>query len=162
MVRAIINSRKHYRQVTLASVLSGANTQESIVIVSQTADESLAQQVGAGTVIKAVFVELWMLATSQQPSTFNVTLEKISSGGPSMSFANSVNLHQYNNKKNVLYTTQGLIGDANSNPTPVMRQWYAIPKGKQRFGLGDSLVLNISSITEDTQYCGLFIFKSYN
>ena len=162
MVRPVINSRKHYRQVTLASAEMATINQESIVLVTQSVDEGLASQVSAGTVIKAVFVELWLLATSQQPATFVVSLEKISSGGPAQSFANSVNLHQYNNKKNILYTTQGLIGDANSNPTPVMRQWYAIPKGKQRFGLGDSLVLNISSITDDTQYCGLFIFKSYN
>lgn len=78
---------------------------------------------------------------------------------PAMTFTNSATLDSYSNKKNVLYTTQGLTPDANGNPIPFVRQWFKIPKGKQRFGLTDSLVLNISANVEDVTHCGLMIYK---
>jgi len=58
-----------------------------------------------------------------------------------------------------LYTTQGLTSEQNANAVPIIRQWFKIPKGKQRFGLGDQMVLNISAAQEGVENCGMFIFK---
>ena len=90
--------------------------------------------------------------------------EKISSGGPLMTQPDTVTLNDYPNKKNILKTSQGVIGDANTNTTPVFREWIAIPKGKQRMGLGDRLMLNVSCLAEaanDLEICGMFIYKEY-
>ncbi len=104
---------------------------------------------------------MWLLAGSQQPGSFQLTLEKISSNAPDMTHNDSTLLHDYGNKKNILYTTQGLVGDANTNPSPLLRQWFKIPKGKQRFGLGDKLNLNLSSFAENITSCGVIIYKEY-
>ncbi len=162
MVRPQVNSRKHIRQITQTQPGMAAILTTDIVLVAQTPDNTNAVQVEPGTNVKAVYVEMWLNGTDQQNSTQVTTVEKLESGVSSMSFANSVNLHQYNNKKNILYTTMGLVGDANANPIPVLRQWVPIPKGKQRFGLGDRLVLNVSAITNDVEMCGHFTYKSYN
>jgi len=159
MVRPTINSEKHYNQIPINSVPMGTLTNENIVFVSATPTGSA--QIGPGTVIKAVFIELWILAGSQQPGSFTISVDKLSSGGTAMTFLEGAQLHDYTNKKNVLYVTQGVSPDANGNPVPVLRQWYKIPRGKQRFGLGDSLQLNISANVEDMTYCGLIVFKAY-
>jgi len=43
-----------------------------------------------------------------------------------------------------------------------MRGWYKIPKTKQRFGLGDRLVLQIASQgTDALDFCGFATYKEY-
>ena len=116
-------------------------------------------QVREGAIISAVYIEMWILAGSSQPGSFTISLEKRIGGQPAMTFLNSATLDSYPNKKNILYTTQGLSPDANGNPVPIMRGWYKIPKGKQRFGLSDSLILNMSANVEDMSHCGVFIYK---
>ena len=118
-------------------------------------------QVEQGSIVKAVFVELWILAGSQQPGSFTFTIEKLSGGQPQMTFLQGAQLYDYPNKKNILYTTQGVVGDANTNPTPIFRDWIKIPKGKQRFGLGDKLSWNLQANVEDMTHCGLAIYKEY-
>ncbi len=121
-----------------------------------------ANDIRAGAVVKAVWCEMWISGDSDTAqSTFNITVEKTSGAPTPMTFAQSVALTAYPNKKNILYTTQGLIGANESNAVPILRQWIAIPKGKQRFGLGDQLIMNIASITGATRGCGIFIFKEY-
>jgi len=81
-----------------------------------------------------------------------------------MTHAQSQILHDYPNKKNLFKTSQGLLGDANSNAVPIFREWIAIPKGKQRIGLGDTLVFNLAALGEmdqDVEVCGLVIYKEY-
>ena len=81
---------------------------------------------------------------------------------PNATLSDITSMNSYANKKNILYTTQGVLGDTNSNPIPAMRGWFKIPKGKQRFGLGDKLNLNITSLTADgMENCGIFIYKEY-
>ena len=162
MVRAMVHSRKHYAPMSLSTTVGEDITNRNIVIVTQSPALDDPTQVEPGTTIKAVHVEIWVLGSAQNIASFLVTLEKLESGADSMSFANSANLHQYNNKKNILYTTQGIVGENDANPVPLLRQWIAIPKGKQRFALGDKLVLNISNFSNDINFCGMFIFKSYN
>ncbi len=120
-----------------------------------------ANQVVEGSVIKAVYVEMWLLAGSQQPGSITVTLEKLIGSSTTMTFLESSQLFTYSNKKNILYCTQGITPDANGNPIPFLRGWFKIPKGKQRFGLNDRLLLNISANVEDCTFCGQFVYKAY-
>ena len=104
----------------------------------------------------------WISSTDTAIGSFTITIEKNAAGAANMTAAQSVALHAYPNKKNILYTTQGLSAGSVSNPQPVVRQWIKIPKGKQRFGLGDRLTINILATATNLQFCGQFIYKSYN
>ncbi len=79
-----------------------------------------------------------------------------------MTLAQSQNLGAYPNKKNILYTTQGILADANDGgPTiPLIRGWIKIPKGKQRMGLDDRIVVNITAVGA-LRLCGISTFKEY-
>jgi len=162
MVRPTVNSEKHIIQHSLQTV-DGQSIENILVLnVSNTLGSQTAVRVGA--IIKAVFVEIWVIGSSSQPVVQTLTVEKVPSGAPNMTQPQGQLMNDYNNKKNILYSTQGIVGDANSNPIPVIRQWVKVPKSKQRFGQGDSIVINISAIGEvdqDLEICGLSIFKEY-
>jgi len=160
-MRPVINSEKRIVQTTLSTVLEGAAGGGTIVAGVQAPTTSDPRDVSPGTIVKAAYVELWVLATSQQPATMTCIITKLPAGAATPSAAEMSNLNGYVNKKNILYTTQGLVGDANTNPVPFIRQWIPIPKGKQRFGLGDTLKFTFKAITEDIQFCGVHIFKAY-
>ncbi len=160
MVRALIHTEKHIVQVTLTTATAATVANVNIVSVAQNADTSLAQNVEVGTEVSAVFAEIWVLGSSQQPTTITGIVYKTPADADAVDNTEMATLHTYPNKKNIFYTTQGLVGDANSNPIPILRQWIKIPKGKSRMGLGDKLRFSIRGITEDTQFCGQFTFKA--
>lgn len=161
---APINSIKHFVHHSPATVVAGAVT--SIVLVNAVVAPAVATtaDVIQGAIVKAVYIEVWIGGnTANATSSFNVTVEKRVANAPAMTFTQSVNLQSYPNKKNILYTTQGIIGPVSSGggTTPIIRDWIKIPKGKQRFGLNDEFVINLSNITNDMIACGIFIFKEY-
>ena len=162
MVRPTINSEKHYRAISLTTVED--NTSETFRLVNADADPTVASQVRIGSTIKAIWLELWYLSSASQP-TFQVsTLEKIVAGQDDPTSAQMSDLFTYPNKKNIFVTSQGLVGDANTNPIPIFRDWYKIPKGKQRMGLGDSIAVTVAARGEannDVEVCGMAIFKEY-
>ena len=158
---APITSIKHIVQVPIATVTMGNIANLNIADAKGVADGFTANEVTQGSVIKAVFVEIWILASSMNEGSFTVTLEKIGQGANDMTAVQGADLYNYTNKKNVLYTSQGLIGDQNTNAVPVIRQWIKIPKGKQRFGRNDRLEFNLLANVEGLEFCGLFIYKEY-
>ncbi len=161
---APINSIKHYVQAENASLASGSNRQIVLVDgVSIAVAAANTFDVVEGSIVKAVFIELWVKssAASGANTKFQLGLEKSPSGVGSMSFANMNNLMPYDNKKNILYYSQGVIGDTETQGIPVIRQWFLIPKGKQRFGLGDRLILSISTTGAALQICGFSTYKEY-
>ncbi len=160
-MRAIINSNKHIVQEGIDEVMAGTIKNLQIVIAVAEPNTSNSDEVEQGSIIKAVYVEMWLLAGSQQPGSVTVTLEKVIASSTAMTFGASALLYNYANKKNILFTSQGLTPDANGNPVPFIRQWMKIPKGKQRFGLNDKLVFNISANLENVTFCGLYIYKEY-
>ncbi len=160
-MRPIINSEKRISQVTLSSSLMGVVANNKIVDCVQDPNLALASNVAPGTIVKAVYVEIWLLGAGQQPTTFTAMIYKTNSNAGSIDATEMTDVNAYTNKKNIFEMHQGIVGDANANPTPVFRNWIKIPKGKQRFGLGDVLRFSVKSITEDTEFCGLFIFKVY-
>ncbi len=161
-MRAPIVSRKHIVQKSEFSVVSASVTSQIIVRSVAIQDVDILTEVQEGSVIKAVYIEMWLLGKGAIQSTFVVILEKVPAGAAAPTFTQMTTLDAYPNKKNILFTSQGLVGDLDSNPTPVLRQWLKIPKGKQRFGLEDELRLNIAALgANDLNGCGLFIYKSY-
>ncbi len=126
------------------------------------ADVDSATEVVEGAVVKAVYVELWLIGQSDSASgNFLVSVLKIPGDASSMTQADHIALNAYTNKKNVLYHTQGISNDGVANATPVVRQWIKIPKGKQRFGLNDRIQMSVSTQAEAVNYCGFFVYKEY-
>ncbi len=162
MVRPTVHSRKHIVQFPLDQITTG--TLQSISLVSGQAlqDSNLAGEVVEGSSVKAVFVELWLDNTSNLgESIVTVTKDMNFSTGPT--FAESATLFTYSNKKNVLFTHQGLTSnDVGGNPVKILGGWIKIPKSKQRFGLGDTLNFNIANVSSnDLNRCGMAIYKEY-
>ncbi len=160
-MRAPINSVKHILQHTTTQVTTGTVTTLVEAVGEHIQDVSNVQEVVEGSLIKAIYVEYWILGTFGEGS-YVMCIEKSESGNPSPIFTEMSTLNSYENKKNVLFISQGLIAEDNANPTPVLRQWVKIPKGKQRFGLKDKLRINFASLgSDDIQFCGFTLYKSY-
>jgi len=158
LVRATINSEKHIVQHALSIIPVGTTEQLTVVSVSG-ASPVTADQVRIGAEIKAVFIELWLVGDANQVGQFILTVEKNVASSAGNGFGGMAVLNAYVNKKNILFTSQGVLGDNNTNPVPVLRQWIAIPKGKQRFGQGDSIIVTISAVVGGVERCGVSIFK---
>ncbi len=162
---APINSVKHYVQRFLTTVSGATVLNVTIVDAVVVSAISTPEEVLEGSVIKAVWIEIWAIGQGAEGvvSAFSFSLEKVPAAATPMTSAQSLALMTYPNKKNILYTTQGNIGsDIGANAVPVLRQWFAIPKGKQRFGLGDKLILNLANVAAvDLQVCGIFTYKEY-
>ncbi len=161
-MRAPIHSLKHYIQVTLSTATTASVNIETIAKAVERTIANVATEVAEGAIVKAVYIELWVIG-SVSNQFFTITVEKIISSGSSPNIGNMADLNGYSNKKNILYTTQGLASnDGIAMPVPVIRQWFKIPKGKQRFGLGDKLLLSVASRgSDDIIYCGFATYKEY-
>ncbi len=161
MARAIINSEKRIIQHSPTIANFGDNATVGLATAAQL--ESTSNSIVAiGSVIKAVYVELWVLATGNQPGSTTVIVEKVPGPATNITAVEMADLNKYNNKKNIFYTTQGLTPSDGANPVPLIRQWIKIPKGKQRFGLNDRLQFSILALSADVEFCGLSIYKVYN
>jgi len=157
-LRPKVHTEKHIVQQTVASVATAAIATVNIAFAKK-APTTAAIDVREGSSISAVFVEMWITSDDAAQGSTVVTLEKRPSLAPSMSYAQSIALDTYPNKNNVFYTTMGLTPPNVQSGIPFIRQWFKIPKGKQRFGQDDILVINISGITNGANYCGFFTFK---
>lgn len=160
---APINTIKHYVQRPSLSLASGTILVHPVVdtvVAPATADPF---SVIEGAVIKAIYIEFWIVGTEVAgvTSSFTLVVEKKRDLEPDMTFAQSQLLGAYPNKKNILYSTQGILGsDFAASPVPVIRQYILIPKGKQRFGLDDQFIINIAAIN-GLQVCGIATYKEY-
>jgi len=161
-MRPPIHSVKHYHQITLSTSTTGTETASIFLDAVSVPSTSGLDKVKEGAVVKAVFVELWVIG-SVSDQFFTITLMKLPSAVPLATFADMTALGTYDNKKNILYVTQGLASnDGIAMPVPVMRQWFKIPKGKQRMGLGDRMAINVASRGSATiTYCGFVTYKEY-
>ncbi len=162
-MKPIIHSTKHYVQLPFNAISTGTRTIDTIITAVEGTVANLATEVVEGTSIKAVFVEMW-LQNSANDGHQIVVLEKVANGQTGPNFAGMAALDSYTNKKNILFTHEGLSSnDGVGNPIPILRQWIKIPKGKQRFGLGDSLLLTISNPSSNNlNRCGFATYKEYS
>jgi len=159
-MRPVIQSRKHYVQWTITPVSVGTTVVEDIVKSVPVPDADLAQEVVEGASVRAIFLELWVIGQSDSASgNVLVSLYKRPGGSASMSQSEHIALNAYTDKKNVLYHTQGIVNDGVANAIPFVRQWFKIPKGKQRMGLNDAWQLATSTQAEAVNYCGFATYK---
>ncbi len=162
MVRSMVNSVKHYVQISLETVVAGAV--DSIVISKAVVANAVntASEVREGCSIKAVYAEMWVRTGSVSEGSIVAILEKL----PGVHAANPTAaemaaLFSYENKKNILYTTQGLTNDENNNAIAMYKGWIKIPKGKQRQGLNDQIKWHTFAQALDQIICGFFLYKEY-
>jgi len=160
---APIVSIKHYVNMENSPITGGtAQPRQIIQGVAQTGVVNFGDVV-EGSVVKAVFIEIWYhsAATAGNDSKFQLVVEKVPAGVDSITFTQMNNLMTYPNKKNVLFVSQGVTGDLTTQSIPIVRQWFKIPKGKQRFGLDDELFVTISATSANADVCGIAVFKEY-
>ncbi len=160
---APIISVKHYVQF---DVSSGADaSRRSLAVVHAVKQEGIANasDVTEGSVVKAVFIELWVKSSAPAgtENKFQFAIEKVPAGAAPLSFVDMNTLDVYQNKKNILYFTQGVLGDLTVQSFPVFRQWILLPKGKQRFGFDDDLTIALSSTGSANFSCGFATYKEY-
>ncbi len=162
MVRPVVHSVKHYAQTPINQIATGVREINTVVTAVERTTANTATEVPEGAIIKAVYFEMW-LQNQGNLGEFILTISKDPEGATGPTFNEHATLFFYTNKKNILYTSQGLTpNDAISGPINVLRQWVKIPKSKQRFGLGDGIHLNISNVSSnDLNRCGFTTYKEY-
>ncbi len=163
MVRPMVHSQKHIVQTSIASITGGQSSDLIIVSAVDVANKDLSNEVETGNSIKAIYFEHWIKAgEASNLGSFIAAIYKVPGGGSGFTFAQMASLHTAANKKNILYTTQGLMNDQSGSATNIIKQWIKIPKSKQRFGLGDLIVFTISAAaTIDLDHCGVSLYKEY-
>ncbi len=163
MVRPMVHSSKHYVQFGISQITTGIRETLNLVKSVEGSGADLDKEVAEGSTVKAIYVELWLQNSANLGETI-VTLTKDPEDGTGPSFAEMAALNGYLNKKNILFTHQGLASnDGVSGPVAVARNWFKIPKSKQRFGLGDKINLNIANVSSnDLNRCGFALFKEYS
>ncbi len=163
-MRAPITSRKHIFQISQATVAQAAIVQSEFANALE-GQRSQPSHVAEGAIIKACYIEFWLSQDSASTvGSYTVILYKNPGNNAQVTSTQMAALHDYDNKKNILFTAQGLLTPNDGGQIPVLRGWYKIPKGKQRMGLGDALeivVRNNNATAIDINLCGLVVYKEY-
>ncbi len=163
-MRPVIKSKKHIVQISQGTT-DQATISDFQIAHAKEATSTTPTDVEEGAIVKACYVEFWVgNASSTVVGSYTVILHKDPGGNAAITSAQMAALHDFDNKKNILFTAQGLVMPTDGGLVPVLRGWYKIPKGKQRFGLGDILRLTIrnNNLTAvDINHCGLAIYKEY-
>ncbi len=163
-MRPIIQSKKHIFQISQSTVAQAAKVSTILAVAIEGAPTTPAH-LSEGAIVKACYVEFWVSQDSASVvGSYTIILEKDPGGSSIINSGEMAALHDYNNKKNILFTAQGLLTPNDGGQVPVLRSWYKIPKGKQRFGLGDTLVLTIrnnNATAIDINLCGVAVYKEY-
>ncbi len=164
-MKPVIHSKKHIFQISQSTVAQAAVGTAGFAQAIEGAP-SQPQHVAEGASIKSCYVEFWVSQDSASVvGSYTVVLLKQPSLTPTITAGNMAALHDYNNKKNILFTAQGLLTPNDGGQVPVLRGWYKIPRGKQRMGLGDILRISIrnnNATAIDQNFCGLVIYKEYS
>ncbi len=162
-MKAPIASRKHYVQFTEFTTASAAVTNHIYALGQAVQNVNLAAEVVEGEIVKSIFLEYWVIGNGATPGSFVAIVEKSVAGQAAPTFSEMSTLDAYPNKKNILYTTQGLVSDDTANPTPLMRNWIKIPKGKQRIGLDDQIRVTLAALgASGLTGCAFGTYKSFS
>ncbi len=157
-MRPRVHTEKHYVQISLAAIASGALL-PNLIALAVAVPGTTTSDVREGCTISAVYCEMWITTDDATKGSSIITLEKIPGPGSFMTAAESAALNAYGNKKNILYTQMGLTPGEDQFPMATIKGWFKIPKGKQRFGKDDALVLNVHGQSNGLSICGFFIYK---
>jgi len=163
-LRQIIKSKKHIFQISQSTV-GQALVGNAVFAVAIEATSTTPFDVEEGAIVKACYVEFWVSQDSSSVvGSYTIALYKDPGGTNPALTGNMAALHDWSNKKNLFFTAQGLLTPNDGGQVPVLRGWYKIPKGKQRMGLGDRLIVTIrnNNLTAiDINFCGLVVYKEY-
>jgi len=161
MVRPMVHSVKHYVQFSIATVTGGAVT--SLAIANAVAPDAVTDvdEVVEGSGVKAVYLEIWLRSASTTAASGQMIVYKLQGDATNPSTTDMAALGDWDNKRNIFYTTMGLFNDVDSSAIAAFKGWIKIPKGKQRMGLGDDINLSIFSPTVDMHVCGFATYKEY-
>lgn len=162
-MKAPIQSKKHYVQNSTGNIGAGAVENIDVVLAIE-GGMTNPNHVREGSAVKAIYFEYWLInGASTSQSGFVFAVYKSPGNGFAASAANMAALHDWTNKKNILFTSQGLWPKSDQNPVNVIRQWVKIPKGKQRMGLNDTIKVAIFNAgVDDLARCGFATYKSYS
>lgn len=161
--KAPIHSVKHYVQTTLSSVTAGALGTINVAVAAAPADVNSVSECIEGSVVKAIYCEYWLQQATASLGSFTFAVIKCPDSVVPVT-GDLAALGTYTNKKNVLFTSQGISPANDSNaPLNVIRGWIKIPKGKQRLAYGDILrvCLRNNNGADDINYCGFTTYKEY-
>ncbi len=163
-MKAPIHSKKHINQISQSTVSQAAAVSSGFIQAIEGAP-STPVHVAEGAIVKACYLEYWISQDSASVvGSYTICVSKDPGGNAGFSTSDMAALHDYSNKKNILFTAQGLLTPNDGGQVPVLRGWYKIPKGKQRMGLGDVVRIthrNNNSTAIDQNFCGLAIYKEY-
>ncbi len=161
-MRPIIKSRKHIVQLPFDALSTGTAQNNLLIESVAVTAKNTPREVEEGAIVKAVFIELWVQNEGNLAHQI-IVLSKQTDLGLGPTFAEMATLDTWTNKKNILFTHEGLsANDAVGNPQRVMFGWFKIPKSKQRFGLGDTLALTVSNPSANNlNRCGFSLYKEY-
>ncbi len=162
-MKPMIHSVKHFLGKTLTTITTGTTDVTTVITAVNNTAANVGSEVTEGNSVKAVYFEIWAIGSSSN-QFFTSIIYKNQGGGAAATHTELADLFTYDNKKNVLWTSQGLASnDGIAGPYPMIKQWVKIPKSKQRFGLGDKLQLAISSRGDASIIvCGITIYKEYS
>ncbi len=162
-MRPTIVTVKHYVQPTNATVSPAAVSTNTIAAaIANTALPVATSDVKEGSIITALYIEMWLKGNgaSDADTQFTAAIYKDPGGSFIMNSTDMATMMGYDNKKNIIYATQGVIGGASGGQSvPIVRQWFKIPKGKQRMALKDAWRISVTTIETSLQKCGLFTYK---
>ncbi len=161
MVRPMVHSKKHYAQFSIANVTAGATASKTIVVAVAPEDVDTSVEVVEGATVKAVYLEIWASVDDAVNGSAIFAVQKRPSGHAVIAAGEFAALQDYDNKRNVLEVHQGLLPGNTNNPMNIFRHWIKIPKGKQRFGLGDILSVEIFAQSDGVTFCGFATYKEY-
>jgi len=163
-LRPIIKSKKHIFQISQSTV-GQALVVNTIFVTAQEGTSTTPNGVEEGALVKACYVEFWVSQDSASVvGSYTIVLQKLPGSAANMTTTEMAALHDYDNKKNILFSGQGLLTPNDGGQVSVLRGWYKIPKGKQRFGLNDRMVVTIrnnNATAIDINFCGLVVYKEY-
>ncbi len=161
MVRPMVHSTKHYVQTSIATIAGGAVLNVILVDAVAVKDKDLVFEVEEGSTVKAIYLEYWLRAGSTTPSSGQAIVSKQIADASNPTAAEMAALGDWDNKKNIFYTTMGLFNDQDADAINIYKGWLKIPRGKQRMGLSDRLTLSVFAATIDLQICGFCTYKEY-
>ncbi len=159
---APIHSIKHY--VNLENVVTSDAAATNRQLIQGVKTKVNSGDVDEGSVVKAIYIEMWFKgnAVAGTEDKFQLVIEKVIADQVPITFTQMNTLDSYPNKKNVFFYSQGVTGDLTTSSIPVVRGWFKIPKGKQRFGLDDELFVSTSTTGATANTCGFATFKEYS
>ncbi len=162
MVRPMVHSTKHYVQQSIGTSVVGTPTNTNVVTSVAVLAKNSVEEVEEGTSVKAIYFEMWLRSAAASASSFVFIIMKRPSAIGNPTDANLAALGDFASKKDVFFTSQGLLNDVDSTAMSVIRGWVKIPKSKQRMGLGDKISWHLRAVGQSINFCGFQTYKEYS